>query len=159
MAAALLSAQDPEPSHHRERLNGGSGKRKRNEAGLEQQTCATESVQAGISQSAINKAQGGSDLRNRHSEEPIGRSRQNSLRHVKDSTDALRERSLQTQRSRKAVAADGITGGREGRKFTVGNVGNNGIIYLRFVSCHMLAQGFLENATGASFTATWTLSY
>lgn len=151
MAAALPLAQDLEPSYRRERLNGGSGKRKRHEAGLEQRTHATESIQAGTSQSAINKAKGGSDLRNRSSEKPIGRSRQNSLRRVKDGTDALRGRSLQTQRSRKTVAADGIPGGREGRKFTVGNVGNNGMIYLRFVSCHMSAQGASEDATQTSF--------
>ncbi|KAH0542780.1 hypothetical protein FGG08_002828 [Glutinoglossum americanum] len=31
----------------------------------------------------------------------------------------------------KPVAQDGSSGGREGRQFTVGNVGNNGMIYLR----------------------------
>ncbi|MCJ1417514.1 Guanine nucleotide exchange factor lte1 [Xylographa parallela] len=60
--------------------------------------------------------------------------RQNSLRRVKDSTDVLRERSLQGQRSKKDTTADGISGGREGRQFTVGNVGNNGMIYLRPVN-------------------------
>lgn len=59
------------------------------------------------------------------------RSRQNSLRRVKNSTDMLRQQSLQRQRSKKEAAADGNQGGREGRQFTVANVGNNGMIYLR----------------------------
>jgi hypothetical protein len=56
------------------------------------------------------------------------RGRQNSLRHVKNSTDVLRQRSL---KDRRMEATDGNPGGREGRQFTVGNVGNNGLIYLR----------------------------
>jgi hypothetical protein len=35
---------------------------------------------------------------------------------------------------RSDVAPDGGSAGREGRQFTVGNVGNNGRIYLRYVS-------------------------
>ncbi|MCJ1284604.1 Guanine nucleotide exchange factor lte1 [Xylographa opegraphella] len=60
-----------------------------------------------------------------------GQGRQNSLRRVKDSTDMLRERSLHPQRTKKDIAVEGSSGGREGRQFTVGNVGNNGMIYLR----------------------------
>ena len=65
------------------------------------------------------------------------RGRQNSLRKVKNSTDMLRERSLQRQRSRKeAATADGGSGSREGkaRQFTVANVGGGGMIYLRCVT-------------------------
>ena len=69
--------------------------------------------------------------RRNSSEKDKGRGRQNSLRRVKNSTDVLRKRSL--QRSQKDITPDGSSGGREGRQFTVANVGNNGIIYLRFV--------------------------
>lgn len=61
--------------------------------------------------------------------------RQNSLRHVKNSTEVLRQRSAQTGGG--TITPDGSSGGREGRKFTVGNVGNNGIIYLRYVICRL----------------------
>lgn len=141
MAAALPSTQESETAYRKGKLNGGSGKRKRNEPGVEQRTRAAESVQARTSRSAITKVKGGSDRRNTPSQKSIGRSRQNSLRRVKDSTDALRERSLQTQLPKKAVvAAEGVPGGREGRKFTVGNVGNNGMIYLRFASHDKTSQ-------------------
>ncbi|MCJ1403090.1 Guanine nucleotide exchange factor lte1 [Xylographa trunciseda] len=63
--------------------------------------------------------------------------RQNSLRRVKNSTDMLRERSLHRQRSKKDSMVEGTSGGREGRQFTVGNVGNNGMIYLRPVKRSM----------------------
>lgn len=57
------------------------------------------------------------------------RGRQPSLRHVKNSTEVLRQRSA--RRATQAPAVDSISGGREGRQFTVANVGNNGKIYLR----------------------------
>ena len=57
--------------------------------------------------------------------------RKNSLRRAKNSTDALRQRSQQLQNSAGNATVDGSSGGREGRQFTVGNVGNNGLIYLR----------------------------
>ncbi|KAL8944880.1 MAG: hypothetical protein Q9216_000170 [Gyalolechia sp. 2 TL-2023] len=59
------------------------------------------------------------------------RGRQPSLRHVKNSTEVLRQRS--TKRANQAGALDNSTGGREGRQFTVANVGNNGKIYLRSI--------------------------
>ena len=37
------------------------------------------------------------------------------------------------------IAPDGSSGGREGRQFTVANVGNNGRIYLRYVQCFVSA--------------------
>ncbi|KAL8831778.1 MAG: hypothetical protein Q9191_000664 [Dirinaria sp. TL-2023a] len=57
------------------------------------------------------------------------RGRQNSLRRVKNSTEVLRQRSA--NRGNQDIASDGAAGGREGRQFTVANVGNNGRIYLR----------------------------
>lgn len=57
------------------------------------------------------------------------RGRQPSLRHVKNSTEVLRQRSA--KRANQGVGADSTPGGREGRHFTVANVGNNGKIYLR----------------------------
>ena len=73
-------------------------------------------------------------LRKKSSERILGRSRQNSLRRVKNSTDMLRERSSQRKRSKRDVAPEATTGGREGRHFTVANVGNGGMIYLRSVA-------------------------
>ncbi|MCJ1390375.1 Guanine nucleotide exchange factor lte1 [Xylographa bjoerkii] len=70
-------------------------------------------------------------LRGKSSEKVDVQGRQNSLRRVKNSTDMLRERSLHRQRSKKDTTAEATSGGREGRQFTVGNVGNNGMIYLR----------------------------
>ncbi|KAL9129346.1 MAG: hypothetical protein Q9217_002184 [Psora testacea] len=67
--------------------------------------------------------------RRRSSERARSRGRQNSLRHVKNSTEVLRQRSL--KRGNKDVALDKNTVTREGRQFTVANVGNNGKIYLR----------------------------
>lgn len=58
------------------------------------------------------------------------RGRQNSLRRVKNSTEVLRQRSA--TRGNQELASDGAAGGREGRQFTVANVGNNGRIYLRY---------------------------
>lgn len=60
------------------------------------------------------------------------RGRQNSLRHVKDSTEMLRQRP--TRQAGKDGILDANTGMREGQHFTVANVGNNGKIYLRCVS-------------------------
>ena len=62
-----------------------------------------------------------------------GSVRKNSLRRAKDSTDALRQRSQHMQNVTNQAGADGSPSTREGRQFTVGNVGNNGIIYLRYV--------------------------
>lgn len=57
------------------------------------------------------------------------RGRQNSLRHVKDSTEMLRGRP--TRGAGKDGVSDANAGMREGQHFTVANVGNNGKIYLR----------------------------
>ena len=71
-------------------------------------------------------------LKRKMSERIGKKERQNSLRHVKNSTEVLRERSRQTSNGN--ITPDGGSGGREGRQFTVGNVGNNGMIYLRYVT-------------------------
>ena len=68
-------------------------------------------------------------VRRKSTEKPELRGRQNSQRHVKNSKELLRQRS--TKRV-KDVGPDGTTGAREGRQFTVANVGNNGKIYLRY---------------------------
>ncbi|KAL8946311.1 MAG: hypothetical protein Q9222_007273 [Ikaeria aurantiellina] len=57
------------------------------------------------------------------------RGRQPSLRHVKNSTDILRQKS--TKGVNQDSGVDSVSGGRAGRQFTVANVGNNGKIYLR----------------------------
>jgi len=58
----------------------------------------------------------------------IGRTRNNSLRHVKNSKELLRERSIK----RNIVhSTDALATSKEGRNFTVGNVGTGGLIYLR----------------------------
>lgn len=70
------------------------------------------------------------DLVKRKSTEKLeGRGRQISLRYVKNSTEVLRQRSA--KRAGKDAGVDGTSGAREGRQFTVANVGNNGKIYLR----------------------------
>jgi hypothetical protein len=62
------------------------------------------------------------------SREKVGRTRNNSLRHVKNSKELLRERSIK----RNIVhSADALSTSKEGRNFTVGNVGTGGLIYLR----------------------------
>lgn len=59
------------------------------------------------------------------------RGRQTSLRHVKNSKEVMRQRSA--NRGNQDIAPDNTAGGREGRQFTVANVGNHGRIYLRYV--------------------------
>ncbi|KAL9582446.1 MAG: hypothetical protein Q9203_005493 [Teloschistes exilis] len=60
------------------------------------------------------------------------RGRQPSLRHVKNSTEVLRQKS--SKRVNQEASLDNGTGGREARHFAVANVGNNGRIYLRPVT-------------------------
>lgn len=56
------------------------------------------------------------------------RARTNSLRHVKNSTEMLKQKSLRRQKVDQTSETLTL---KEGRHFTVGNVGNNGRIYLR----------------------------
>ena len=62
------------------------------------------------------------------SQDRSGRSRNNSLRHVKNSKELLRERSVKRVRVHDTNAH---ATSKEGRNFTVGNVGTGGLIYLR----------------------------
>jgi hypothetical protein len=62
------------------------------------------------------------------SQESFGRPRNNSLRHVKNSKELLRERSIKRTAARDI---DAQATSKEGRNFTVGNVGTGGLIYLR----------------------------
>lgn len=71
----------------------------------------------------------GMDSERKSSEHTRIRGRQNSLKRTKDSTDVLRQRSL--KRHGKGGVVDSNPTTREGRQFTVANVGNNGKIYLR----------------------------
>lgn len=105
-------------------MNGGTGLAMR---GIE--TINGESPRATL------EAHDGAGLERKHSERAGISGRKNSLRRAKNSTDMLRARSLQRQQAKQDVAPDGNSGGREGRgrQFTVANVGNNGMIYLRFV--------------------------
>ena len=76
----------------------------------------------------------------RTSEKQETRGRQNSLRHVKNSTEVLRQRS--TKRVVKETALDANAAAREGRQFTVASVGNNGKIYLRYAwDIHHMIDG------------------
>lgn len=69
------------------------------------------------------------DSRRKSPDIPRLGNRQNSLKRVKNSTDILRQRSLKKDGKDGGAEANGST--REGRQFTVANVGNNGKIYLR----------------------------
>ena len=95
---------------------------------------------AGVGSGSLSKrpgrAQEVASMDRRKSEKVTGlRSRKNSLRRVKDSTDMLRERSNQGQNGRERLPdANSAARGPKGSKFTVSNVGNNGKIYLRSVS-------------------------
>lgn len=71
----------------------------------------------------------GMDSQRRSSERNRSRGRQNSLKRCKNSTDILRQRSL--KRDAEDVVPDANTPTREGKQFTVANVGSNGKIYLR----------------------------
>ena len=115
-----------------------SGRRKTNEGTLGDKTRTSESGQAISSRIASNKKKVGKGLRRKSSERVPNRARNNSLRRVKDSTDALRDRSLQVQHAKKDATPDSGPGGREGRQFTVENVGKNGMIYLRCVLISLL---------------------
>lgn len=77
-----------------------------------------------------DSVQHSASLKRELSERTGKKERQNSLRHVKNSTEVLRQRSGQSSAGN--ITPDGGSGSREGRQFTVANVGNNGMIYLRY---------------------------
>ena len=73
----------------------------------------------------------GMDTRKKSPDRARTTGRQDSLKRVKNSTDILRQRSM--KQDTKDGGADTNGSAREGRQFTVANVGNNGKIYLRLV--------------------------
>lgn len=103
-------------------------KRKWTGRGLEKQSVYGNG--SGSARPPKQEQQSDSNAGKRSSEKTAARGRQNSLRHVKNSKEVLRQRSA--NRGNDDVAPDGMSGGREGRQFTVANVGNNGRIYLRY---------------------------
>lgn len=64
----------------------------------------------------------------------LEKTRKNSLLRVKNSTEVLRQRSTRAQHE--AERCDGTSSTtKEGRHFTVGNVGTGGKLYLRYAPC------------------------
>ena len=61
-----------------------------------------------------------------------GKRRKNSLRRVKNSREILREKTVRTRDAEIGTSIASAT--KEGRNFTVGNVGTGGIIYLRLAA-------------------------
>jgi hypothetical protein len=60
----------------------------------------------------------------------LEKTRKNSLRRVKNSTEVLRQRSTRAQHGVKP--SDGTSTSKEARNFTVGSVGTGGKLYLRY---------------------------
>ena len=136
------SSQDFSTSLHGDDRSSGSVKRKRkgNSSGIKKAPVGIrkgEATDRGIQDAAstcrdMSTSQTEGNRKKSLTEKDSVKTRQTSLRRVKNSTDVLRQRS--TQRSKIDVAPDGHSGGREQEgRFTVANVGNNGMIYLRFV--------------------------
>jgi hypothetical protein len=74
-------------------------------------------------------------IRNEHSggkplPKSLEKTRKNSLRRVKNSTEVLRQRSTRAQHGVKP--SDGTSASKEARNFTVGSVGTGGKLYLRY---------------------------
>ncbi|KIX03455.1 uncharacterized protein Z518_07007 [Rhinocladiella mackenziei CBS 650.93] len=67
-------------------------------------------------------------IRNNSAPSTSGKKRSNSLRRAKNSTEVLRQRSAKS--SKKAQPLETVPDTREGRNFTVGNVGTGGVLYL-----------------------------
>ncbi|KAL8656526.1 MAG: hypothetical protein Q9226_002640 [Calogaya cf. arnoldii] len=112
-AAPLAFNRDPTVPVHRN-SNSNTAKRKRAEPHPDQDVPVHQSKQP----------QDGTLQRK------ASRGRQPSLRHVKNSTEVLRQRSVKRAANQDGIV-DNTSAGREGRQFTVANVGNNGKIYLR----------------------------
>lgn len=62
----------------------------------------------------------------------LEKTRKNSLRRVKDSTEVLRQKSTSTRHVANASDGTSATASKGGRHFTVGNVGTGGKLYLRY---------------------------
>ena len=107
------------------------GSAQSSEPATHQQTGRTDVPMLGIGSTKQKKLEQKSSayVEQTQLEKPYTRGRQNSLRHVKNSKEVLRQRSA--NRGTKDIAPEVLSGGREGQQFTVANVGNNGRIYLR----------------------------
>ena len=126
MATLLPASQTSTFSGYRDTFSGNSGKRKRTSGSIRTTLRSTKPAQVTTSRAAVSKPNAGKGPRQRSSERSVNKGRQNSLRRVQGSTDRLRDL------SNKTIIPGGNSGGREGRQFTVANVGNNGRIYLRY---------------------------
>ena len=71
------------------------------------------------------------------------RRRTNSLRNVKNSTEVLRQRSLKAPAAQNRPGAASII--KEGKQFTVGNVGTGGFIYLKYEISGVCVEGTLDS--------------
>lgn len=92
-------------------------------------------VAARADQQRLQAAQRTHSAKRRKTEGTLGHHHQTSLRLAKDSTEELRARTRLRSQSKSSgdVPPHGAPNTREGRQFTVGNIGNNGTIYLRCV--------------------------
>jgi hypothetical protein len=127
MAATLPPSSSPRAAASSTPAATDTGKRKQSDSAHEATVPAGRLSAADVARWPREPA----GLPKRSVEKVPARGRQNSLRRVKDSTDVLRERSLKRQRSNRGLPIETGSGGREGRQFTVANVGNNGMLYLR----------------------------
>lgn len=137
MAQPLASTSNSfvKSNSHQDRIQDGTQPLWRNKAAVLAGVTVMEASKAHVKQTSgfATIPQHSASLKRKLSERAGKKEHQNSLRHVKNSTEVLRQRSAQTGGGN--ITPDGGSGGREGRQFTVGNVGNNGIIYLRYVIC------------------------
>ena len=104
-------------------------KRAWNEERAEIPSILVGSGQENASTARHNLEEGMDPEKRKSFEQPRSRSRANSLRHVKNSNEVLRQRSI--KKSRKENEMERTPSTKEGRHFTVANVGTNGKIYLR----------------------------
>lgn len=129
MSAAAMPSSGSGTFFYEARQDPGSLKRKFEGVGSGIPTKLAEKRGEVATLEAVPTARGNLSLSRTPSNKAGVRGRQNSLRRVKNSTDVLRQRS--TKATSRDIVPDGLSGGREGRQFTVANVGNNGMIYLR----------------------------
>lgn len=129
MSATPMPSSESAAFFHGARQRPGSLKRKYEGTGSGIPTKLAEKRGEDATLEAVPSVRGNLSLSKNPSKTAGVGGRQNSLRRVKNSTDVLRQRS--TNATSKDIVSDGLSGGREGRQFTVANVGNNGMIYLR----------------------------
>ena len=139
MATPSQSPQSPNPTTYSKKGNDFTNDEGRYQAGAVE--LEFRSIERALLRMTGSRRDG-SKRERKPSERTAIRSRQNSLRRAKNSTDMLRERSINRQRAKNDVALDGNSDGRErkARQFTVANVGGNGRLYLRSVPLLLLAS-------------------